>query len=195
LERSDQGFPAAFIRFIATQAVDAMNLVRTMLKNSGPPVADTLLSLREIFNAGSGDEELIAAAIRIRSLAIAEAAKQLRDLHLPAALTISPVAMRFGTPPAIAGYADIGDQGSWTFSASCDYPKRLREFVGIATLIRHSGDASSDLLMTSSPDDGLEVWMREIVPSENETLKLKLAAWIEARIGELLVRIKRQMQQ
>lgn len=191
LERADKGNPSSFIRFIATRAIDAMNLVRTMLQNSAPPVEKTLLSLNELFKSGAEDTELVAAAVRLRAMALEEMKRQVTELTLPSGLELRVSGVRLPSAPrAPGGYVDIGDQGNWTFSASSNFPTRLRIFLSVGTFIKSSPGAPSELLMASNPRDGLEVWMREIAPSASETLKLKLAAWTEARIAELLEQVR-----
>lgn len=88
LERADKGNPSSFIRFIATRAIDAMNLVRTMLQNSAPPVEKTLLSLNELFKSGAEDTELVAAAVRLRAMALEEMKRQVTELTLPSGLEL-----------------------------------------------------------------------------------------------------------
>ncbi len=193
LERADNGNPNPFIRFIATRAIDAMNLVRTMLQNIAPPVAETLSSLNELFDSGLQDDELVAAAIRLRAMALEEAKKQMQDLPVPEALRLSTNKLRFrNAPQPPPGYADIGEQGSWNFVATSSFPKRVNVFVHVGTFAKSSPDAASELLMATNPGDGLEVWMREIAPAASETLKLKLSAWTEAKIAELLEEVRKQ---
>ncbi|MEZ0050816.1 Fic family protein [Mycobacterium sp. MAA66] len=195
LEQTDQGSPVAFVRFIATQTIDSMNLIRTLLGNTAPPVAETLSNLNDLFNSGANEAELVAAGTRLANMAVSEANKQINELALPPALKINILRIRIGfTPSAPAGYIDVGDEAFWSLNAKSDRPVRIQSGIRICTFIKSSEASASELLMASRENDGLEVWMREITPSASETLKLKLAAWVEAKLSELLATVEKELR-
>ena len=194
LEQADGGNPAAFIRFVATQAIDTINLISVLLRNTAPSVAETLTSLKDLFDTGARESELLPAAARVRSMAIAEVKNRIKSLDLPDGLSMQVSTGRFLPDPKIpTGYVDIGPSGSWGIIADAAYP-RVNVFLPISTCLRVASPALSDLLIVSARDDGLEVWIREVDPEATETFKLKLSAWVEARIAEMLLRVKSNIE-
>lgn len=195
LREADFGEPVAFVRYVAMQTIDAVNLVRTLLVNRAPPVGQTLANLNELFNSSAGEIELMAAGIRLRNMALNDAAKQLKKLDLPPGLRVtSSISRHLGGPDAPPQYEDVGEEGAWALVARSDRPFRLHISMPIYTFFTSESSGAAELLMCSSSDDGLEVWMREISPSANEMLKLKVTAWCEARIAEFLARIQSEFQ-
>ncbi len=193
LEAADNGDPSLFVEFIATRAIDAMNLIRTMLQNSARPAEKTIQSLNKLFDSGVRDEELAAAGGRLRDMARAETGRQLKQLAVPSALSISTTTIRIpATPKAQPGYADIGRNGSWSITARADFPVRITVLIAVGTFVKITPDAHADLMIQSNVDRGLEVWLRELVPEATEQLKLKLAAWAEAVIATLLEKIEEE---
>lgn len=204
LEAADGGNPFPFIQFVATRTIDGIGIIRSMLQRSGPSLSTTVASINELFNSG-GDRELQAAGVRLRNLATAEAKKQLGALSLPTELQVVANAMHILQVPPPTGYGVIGNDGSWYMKAGSSWPHSIRALVYVAVFTRIDTTAASQLLMAASPPlgrggrpsapaDGLEVWLRELVPVESEALKLKLTAWIEGRIGELLAEVARQAE-
>lgn len=204
LEAADGGNPYVFIQFVATRTIDGIGIIRSMLQRRGPALSTTVASINELFNSG-GDRELQAAGVRLRNLAIAEAKKQLGALTLPVELQVVANPGHVLQVPPPAGYGVIGNDGSWFLQAASSWPHKIRATVYIAVFARIDTTAASQLLMAatpplvrgvrpSTPTDGLEVWSRELVPVESEALKLKLTAWIEGRIGELLAEVARQAE-
>ncbi|MDC8970722.1 Fic family protein [Mycobacterium marinum] len=194
LEQADNGKPGPFVRFIADQAIDAINLIRTQLSNTAPPVAQTLTSLSELFDPGARDEELVAAGLRLAAMALEEAKKQVAELRLPSGLTIRVNPNR--PHPSLRppnGYVEIGEKGGWNMYASSAFP-RVNVYLSVNTFLRQSDPAPSELLIASRDGDGLEVWLREITPSAGELLKLKLTSWVEAKIAEMLVSVQQVVE-
>ncbi|MHD0299756.1 Fic family protein [Rhodococcus qingshengii] len=194
LEAADSGDPFPFVHFVMTRTIDAIGIIRSMLTRSGPSIAATVAGLNKLFDSGAQDPELQAAAVRLRNLAAAEAMKQLQELSLPSQLTVlaNPGHVRQVPPPP--GYGVVGDDGSWYMDARSTWPHEIRLWAFIAVFVKVKGSAASEILMASRPDDGLEVWMRELEPVESETLKLKLAGWVEGKIAELLDEVTKKAQ-
>ncbi|MCQ4360630.1 Fic family protein [Mycobacterium gordonae] len=194
LEQADDGKPGPFVRFIADQTIDAINLIRTQLSNTAPPVADTLTSLSELFDPGARDEELVAGGLRLVAMAMEEAKRQIAELRLPEGLAVRVNPNRPAPllkPPT--GYVDLGREGGWNMHAHCAFPI-VNVFASVNTFLRQSAAAPSDLLMASRHNNGLEVWLREVTPSAGELLKLKLTSWVEARIAEMLVSVQQVVE-
>ena len=195
LRAADCGQPTAFIRFIATQAIDSINLVRALLANTAPPIRDTLSNLNELFNSGAEEAELVAAGIRLRNMALNDAQQQLKKLDLPTGLRVnSSISRHLGGPETPLGYEDVGEEGAWCLVARSDRPFKLHISLPIYTFFRTTHSGAAELLMCSRADDELAVWMREIAPSANEMLKFKVTAWCEARVAEFLSRVQSEVQ-
>lgn len=186
LEAADSGDQFAFVQFVMTRTIDAIGIIRSTLQRSGPPIASTLAGLNELFGGDADDEELHAAAVRLRQLAVAEATKQLNALTLPSRLKVGAYAGNAGTPPTPDGYRPMGADGLWLISASSAWPRQVAHTLRVGVFLRINDSALSELVMMSHPGDGLEVWLREIAETESETLKLKLSGWIEGTIAQFL---------
>jgi hypothetical protein len=195
LSSADNGDPFPFIRFMMVRAMDTIGIIRTMLQKSSPAIDSTLSGLHRLFDSGADNEELHAAAIRLRNLATAEARSQIKALSLPANLTINVLSgvIRIHNVPVPNGYQKFGD-GFTIFQASSTWPHQVSVTTQFETLMRSSDAAASELLLASQTEHGLEVWLRELVPVETETAKLKVAAWIEGRVAELLFAIEQQIK-
>jgi len=194
LESADGGNPFPFVHFVMTRTIDAIGIIRSMLQRSGPSLASTLDGLNKLFNSGAQDKELQAAAVRLKSLAVAEAKKQIKSLSIPPQLSVIANPGNVGQVPVPTGYGAVGDDGSWFLQATSSWPHKIRALILIAAFAKADDSAASELLMVSRSDDGLEVWVRELVPVESEALKLKLAGWIEGKIAELFVEVTKQAE-
>lgn len=194
LEAADSGDPFPFVHFVMTRTIDAIGIIRSMLTRSGPSITATVADLNKLFDSGAQDPELQAAAIRLRNLAAAEAMKQLQALSLPSQLAVRANPGHVTQVPPPPGYGAIGNDGSWYINARSTWPHEIRASIYIAVFVKVKDSAPSEILMASRPEDGLEVWMRELEPVESETLKLKLAGWIEGKIAELLDAVTKKAQ-
>jgi fido (protein-threonine AMPylation protein) len=195
LESADQGDPFPFVRFVMVRAMDTIGIIRTMLQRSSATIDSALSGLHELFDSGADNEELHAAAIRLRNLATAEARSQFKALSLPTHLTINVVGggIRYYNVPVPEGYQQFGD-GFTLFQATSSWPHQLIVTTQFETFMKSSDAAASELLLASQTEQGLEVWLRELVPVETETVKLKVSAWIEGRVAELLFEIQQKIK-
>ena len=203
LAYADGGNPLPFVQFVATRTIDAIGIIRSMLQRSGPTVDVAVAGLKSLFNSGAQDIELQAAGVRLRNLAAAEAQKQIDALPLPPQLSVNANPLHVAQVPPPPGYSSVGNDGSWFLRATSSWPHTIDVIMAAAAFIRQSSSVPSELLMSSSvvtpgngsiPTDGLEVWLRELVPVESETLKLKLSGWIEGKIADLLAEAARQAE-
>lgn len=187
LESADHGDPFAFVEFVMSRTIDAIGIIRSSLQRTAPPMASTLAGLQKLFDSGALDEELRAAGARLAELAASEASKQLKALVLPADLKIIAARGEVSAPNAPDGYVGVGRQGYCYLHASSSWPVRLNVYQGFGAFAKESPSAASELLLTASTvGNGLEVWLRELVPVEHEPLKLKLASWVEGKLEEFL---------
>ncbi|MCV7255505.1 Fic family protein [Mycobacterium hackensackense] len=186
LEAADGGNQFQFAQFVMTRTIDAIGIIRASLQRSGPPIASTLAGLNELFGGETGDEELLAGAMRLRQLAVAEVKKQLAALTLPSRLKVEAYMGNAGSPPVPEGYRTIGADGLWFISARSDWPRELSLTLRVGIFVRIDDSMPSELIMTSHPGDGLEVWLRELSETANETLNLKLSGWSEGVIAQFL---------
>lgn len=187
LERADLGDSAPFIQFIAVRTVDAIGIVRSMLQASSAPVAQSLRSIHELFDSGVEDEELIAGAALIQNLAVANAREQLSGMLFPGQLEVSANGGQIKPIQKIPkGYAATGKDASFYIAAQSTWPHRVFSITQLEVCVSTSNDQSSEFMLTSGDESGLEIWIREVTPTVTETLRLKLAGWLEGKISELL---------
>ncbi|MEV0541919.1 Fic family protein [Nocardia salmonicida] len=196
LESADNGDSFPFIQFVAAKAIDAIGIIRLTLQRNAPPIESTIAGLTRLFGSGATDLELQAAAVRLRNLAVAEGKKQLAAFSLPPQLKLRILAGLIEQVQPPPGYATVGNDGSWYMLAQSSWPRTIQVFHSVAVFAKASDSAASELLMASKNEDsGLEVWLREIVPAVAESLKLKLAGWVETQIAEWLAAVARKAEQ
>lgn len=186
LELADKGSPAAFIGFIGERTIDAIGIIRSSIQRSNPPVASAIASLKDLFNANPDKQELHAAAARLRNMAVVELKKQIEALDLPSGIETQCSGYRIEGVEMPAGYEDIGKDGSIYVLLESKWPRKARLLKNLSVAVAASPGDSADLILVSNPDDGLEVWQREVAPMETETLKLKLTNWVEGFLAEMV---------
>lgn len=194
LESADKGDHFPFVRFMMVRTIDTVGIIRSMIQRNSPPIETALAGIAELFNSGSDIEELHAAAVRLRNLVLAEARTQVGALALPAQLKISanggPLRLNTVAPPS--GYRGVGNEAFCSLVARSSFPYEIQERLHLEVFIKDTEESESELLLTSRAGDGLEVWLRELVPVEAEALKLKVSAWVEGKLAELLNRVAKK---
>lgn len=209
LVSADDGDQVPFLRFMMTRTIDAIGIIKSMLQRSSPPIDSTLQSLSSLFDSGADAEERHAAAAMLCGLALNEATVQIRALSIPAHLKVkaSRGGIRHVTVPHQPGYERTGSNDFIILHGDCSWPRQVRAAVQIESLMKADDSATSDLLLVGvlasqhtftnpvrESDGGVEVWMREFTPTVSETLKLKVSAYIEGKLGELLDDVTKQAQ-
>ena len=192
LEAADAGQPSAFIGFIAARVIDAIGIIRTMLRNTSRPAAETLAALDALYAVDSNFAELQAGALRLKALATTEVEKQLRQLTLPPQLAREGSGNQVAAVRAPSHFASIGSEGALYIRIHGDFPAAVNFINPMAAFVRADSDAPSDLILTSGRDDGLEVALREVTPVVTEALKLKMIGWVEGQFEYILADIERQ---
>jgi Fic family protein len=212
LESADTGDPFPFLRFMMTKTIDTIGIIKPMLQRSNPPIDSTLKGIAALFNSGANNEELHTAALRLLNLAVSEARKQMQALSLPPYITRnvgSGGGIRYVRVPRPLGYEEIGSNGFLLLHAESSWPHTIRASVQTEAFMKSDDTAASELLLASClssrpgeaprdryawSGDGVEVWMRELVPTETEALRRKISSYIEGTIGQLLADIAKQGQ-
>lgn len=192
LELADRGDSLPFIGFMATRTLDAIGIIRSMLQRTSPPLAKSLQGINDLFRSQNDDKEVRAAAVQLRDLALAELKKQVRAAQLPSELDVlvNPLEVKsIELPP---GYRGFGKDTAFWMNVKCSWPYKINVLKNMAALVRHDPAMSSELMLASRANDGMEVWLREIVPVVSETLKLKLTAWAEGKLAEVLAEVEAQ---
>ena len=192
LEAADLGDPTQFIVFVGTRTLDAIGIIRSMLQRKSPSLEASLEGINSIFNASPLNDELRAAVARLRNLATAELRKQVAALRLPSPLNVLAHPGHVGDVAVPAEYAGVGADGDFWMSVESVWPVKIRVTRPMAVAMGAGPGAPSDLIVASRSDDGLEVWLRELLPVESETLKLKLMGWIEGKLAEVMADVQAQ---
>jgi len=204
LEAADGGDPFPFVRFVLAKTLDSIGIIESMLRRSSPPIEKSLSALNELFNSGADVEKLHAIAQRLRNMAMAEARQQFSALPLPqhvrgnvtgGSIRYNRIVPNANTIPPGQAYREIGNDGFFTFHLQSSWPTPFSVHLQIETFMKHDDSAPSELLLASRGDDGLEVWVRELEPVETQALKLKVAAWVEGKIAEVLADAQEQASQ
>ena len=211
LESADKGDFFPFLRFMMTKTIDAIGIIKPMLQRGSPPIDSTLKGIAALFDSGANSEELHAAAVRLHNLALGEARTQMQALSLPSHLrrNVSAGGVRYVRVPRPRGYEEIGTNGFLLLSAESSWPHQIRANIQIEAFMKSDDSAASELLLASCQasrlaeaprdmyawsGDGVEVWLRELIPTETEALRRKISSYIEGTIGELLADVANQGQ-
>lgn len=213
LESADKGEPLPFLLFMMTKTIDTIGIIKPMLQRSNPPINSTLKGIAALFDSGANSEQLHTAAVRLHNLAASEARKQMQTLSLPSHITpnvfAGALSVRYVRVPRPLGYEEIGSNGFLLLNAESSWPHAIRASVQVEIFMKSDDAAASELLLASclssrpgeAPRDmyawtgnGVEVWLRELVPTETEALRRKISSYIEGAIGELLADVAKQAQ-
>lgn len=186
LESADAGDIAPFVAFMEARVVDAIGIVRSALQMNRPPASASVAAISAFFAHERVDEEFLAAAARLRKLITQELTSQVKGLDLPQQLSVQVLGSGILRVSPPTGYIAFGNDGAFWISASSSWPVTVRHTAHFGVFARGDGNAPSDLAVATSPTDQLEVWVRELLPTESETLKLKAKAWGEAKIAEFM---------
>lgn len=191
LELADTGNSGPFIEFMAVRTIDAIGIVRSMLQSAAPPVSQTMKGINQLFGSATQDSDLVAAVVRLRTMAVAELKRQISDISIPPQLNFRANSGRVGSAAHPDDYGGIGDDACFYMIAESRWPHRVRQITAMEIFVATESGLSSEFMIASSrPGDGLEVWLREVDPSASETLKLKLSAWLEGKIAEILADVE-----
>ncbi|NOJ59744.1 Fic family protein [Arthrobacter sp. 260] len=194
LEAADRGNSKPFVSFIGERVVDTIGLIRSSLHYSGE--TQTIMDdLRELFASSSGSEEIRAAAVRLRDMTVNELTSQLATLDLPRAIESSAYASLLTGPHHVpTGYEVIGKDGALYLRIASTWPKAARVLVKINIGISTADDGRAELIVASSANDGLDVWMRELTPQATEVLMRKLTNWVEGELSRALGQFHQKLQ-
>jgi len=192
LEAADLGDPARLIAFVGTRVVDAIGIMREILRRQGKSTEQSISAISELYAMGKNFEELAAAAARLKVLAAAEVDKQAARLTLPPQLQIQGSGNKVVDISPPQNYGSAGDAGALYFVIQGSWPFQVRVLNPMQVSVRLDDGASSDLVLHSTRDDGLEVMLREVTPIVTETLKLKLASWVEGQFEFALEEVAKQ---
>ncbi len=189
----DGGSYGPFLAFVSNRTIDAIGIIRSMLQHSGPTLSRSLEGLTALFDSSVVDEELEAAAVRAASIAVTAFQELVAAINIPSQIETYVGPGRISEVAPSSGYRVIGDGACLFFTASSNWPHKLRRVLALEVfgLIRQGNGPS--LMVASREDDGLEIWLREIVPMVSETVKLKLAGWLEGKIAEVLAELASQV--
>ncbi|MCL2783732.1 MAG: Fic family protein [Propionibacteriaceae bacterium] len=186
LEAADALEPNNFVDFITQRVIDTVQLVQlTMDAPSRPSIGNVD---QEITHRASVHQVKLAAS-RLATLACQHLRQAICSYDLPDAM--SPVVnLAQHDYQAFDGFERGAQDNKITISVS-DGGRILASDVFLA-LARTS---VPELLLRSEPDDdaGLDVWLREIDPSETTGLNLKLDAWANNVAARFVAELSKAM--
>lgn len=190
LEAADAGNVSTFVAFIEQRCIDTIEIVRLHLRTADAPAADDSLELlaRDLSGRGGlSHTEFDAIASRLRDLVRDELNLAGQGLRLPPGAHFHAESSRLSLK-APAGFRASAD-------GILGLESRL-EILSTITLanIKHfavwparQDTAGPDFVVESTgPTQSLEVYLRDIYPTETEVLRLKITGWVEHQINTMV---------
>jgi len=198
LEAADGGDPTDFIQFIGTRTVDAIGIVRSLLGRSSPSARETLAQLSQHFTPSDDAAERLAIVSRLRGLVFDEFSRQLKLLPVPPQLRLRATRGMVSLPDLVPGFQKTGDSGAMYLAANSSWPTRVSALSGVDVQMKDlqalDSEGRPDFVVAARSGEPLEVWLREIDPSVQETLKIKVSGWVESRVDDFLQLVQRRIE-
>lgn len=188
LEAADAGRPGPFVTFVEQRAVDAIGIVRASLSRDAVVLTEDVAALTAFYGSSGVAAESLAAATRLRGLVLAELSQQIDVLGLPPQLRLRAVPGAGGVEGHVPDQyaAVLGREGTILLWAHAEWPTKVDVSANVEILSRTSARAPSDFLCTTGTSEPLEVWLRELEPAVTESLKLKLGAWVQQQLSQVV---------
>lgn len=196
LEAADAGDANAFIGFVEERAIDAVGLLEASLiaarrsRVGGAPI----VQLQSIYNPDPGLEKRQLLGQRVRELCRAALSKAIADLELPRQIQADVIAIGsdLSNPP---GWASFGGEGKFRAWVRSDYPHAFSINFDFQVLVRadRAGGNEPDLLVVPDEPLFLEVWARDVDPTESESLRLRMGLWADASAATIAEKIVQQL--
>jgi Fic family protein len=193
LEQADAGNAVPFVLFVERCVVNTAGLILTSL-DAPATVAESLTAISSYHRVHLLSEQEERGVERLQGLVSAEFREQISQLDMPAWLTID-VGLEQPSPvhfPRVAGYAHraatTGDASGVTLWAHGGPHVSVSYYIRIDTAT--SDNAPSDFLLRAVGGHPLEVWFRDVAEVVSQQFAVKLSAWVAARLGAVLVRVR-----
>ena len=196
LEAADRGDHAAFTSFVEQRTIDAIDLVTVHLRGSGR-ARDALEQLRDDATGRQGIAHAELDAVGSRILARCDEALRgaFADLEGPDISAGVGIISTRQRPVVPLGYRALPEFPGLHFALATTGPGSVRADATYAVAVARPGTPGPDFLVLRDGSEPFAVHLREIFPTETQLLTLKLSAWAEDEIGqllELLVGLQRQ---
>lgn len=186
LEAADGGSYELFVNFMEARSVDTIGIVCASIQSDGPSAASSLAAINEALQRTVG-AELGSVSTRLTSLLSQEFRKQVDRLGS------SPVSWSypsFGTASPPAGHV-LGSEGSkMAIFAQVPAPANVSLLTTFGTFIPTDPIPVAEFVIVGvRGSDPLQVSLREIEPAITEVLRIKIEAWVEGQLTEMLAQV------
>lgn len=186
LEAADAGDSSQFVRFVETRTVDAVSLLEASLRTDSWSGDADLADLRSIFGDQTASEMVLQTADRIRTLAVSSMRYALSTIDLPTSLEVT-VRPGIGSPGRVSpGWNTIGSRGRFAVTVKSEFPVSILFISNFDVLVRAQGVGAEFGIAPESDLPDLEVWRRDIEPTETESLRLRLTLWAERQARRIV---------
>ena len=179
LEEADAGHASAFVQFIAQRVIDTVNMVTDSLELQ---MEDDSADIAEIEQATQSwlDEDVVLNAQRLQGLCASALGDVLVQKGLPPVVDVQVTAANMGEIAVPNGYIVAGPSAWITVSAVVNPSTGQRSYVSHIVAATFQPDRPQ-LLVVPGDEGGvaLEVWLREIDPSETTSLRLRIDTWAQ----------------
>jgi len=177
LESADGGHPSAFVEFVAQRVIDTVNMVTDSLDLQMEDDSGDMNAIVQATQSWLGNDVELAAG-RLQALCISALSNELGAKGLPEVLDVKVDAGNMGEVPVPRGYAIAGPTAWINISAIIDQSSGSRHYMSHVVAASNVHD-HAELLVVPCDSWGvqLEVWLREISPSETTSLRLRIDTW------------------
>ena len=186
LEHADDGHPQDFVQFIEQRVIDTVQLVELTMAKPPTPGTDGIASLTARQDAAdlvrTAARRVGLASDRLASVASEYLRRAVDGYHLPPVIQVN---ISRESVSYLAGEGLLQNPGTNLLVLQLNLEDIEREYLVLPSA---PGTGGPELVLRNHPDNGtsLDVWLREIDPTETVSLNLKLEAWASNEAATLL---------
>ncbi|MDR0416627.1 MAG: Fic family protein [Propionibacteriaceae bacterium] len=182
LEKADEGQATAFVQFISERVVDAASLV---IQSMTAPTAERSAVEELARHVASPARQLTLAAERLENMCRTQLDRVIKDMGLPKQVTIGRLG--YAGPEYITTPPGYHPRRNGARRVSALVGNTMVDIHYAVFMADHPDEPGPELAVaTNCGSVPVEVWLREIEPTESMTLRLKLAAWAEGTANILV---------
>lgn len=186
LEAADGGDSGPFVRFVETRTVDAVSLLEASLQSDMQGFDVDLADLQSIFSDDGSSTALLQGADRVKALARGAIDEALSAVGLPDSVKVQSINTGSGGPGSTGHWRSVGSRERFRTYLSSEYPMAARVDHLYEVLVRGTGLGAEFGLRRDGADVGVEVWFRDVVPLETESVRLRVQLWAEREARALV---------
>jgi Fic family protein len=192
LEAADRKLYSGFINFVEACVVDTIGVVAAQMRPSAPSASASLAEISQYYATTSDERVYFDAAARLGKMARDEFTRQFGELQVPAQIQCR-VMDTGGAPRRSEGYTPAEKESNFRVSIQAANPAPAQVSVVLGAVVGKETNAADLALVGDVPGDELEVALREIEPTATETLRLKVAGWVEGLTASYFERLREAM--